>query len=309
MYRSQTTSAPPSSAGRITRAASSARAAAKSAASAQAVSSVPCSRSSRTRSPKSVPPGSRVATTFRPSVTSASRRRSAWVDLPEPSRPSKVTNMSGLGRRLGGADHQEVRASPVRPSETTGRADEGHEHERLRISLVRAIVTGGAGFIGSHVADALVARGDDVHVLDNLATGRRENVPEGAELVDRDVREPLEELFDATRPEVCFHLAAQADVRVSVERPDYDADVNVLGTIRVLEASRRHGTQVVFSSTGGAIYGECDGPAPETAPLRPLSPYGAAKLAGEEYLATYNRLYGSGHVSLRYGNVYGPRQD
>jgi UDP-glucose 4-epimerase len=174
---------------------------------------------------------------------------------------------------------------------------------------VRAIVTGGAGFIGSHVADALVARGDDVHVLDNLATGRRENVPEGAELVDRDVREPLEELFDATRPEVCFHLAAQADVRVSVERPDYDADVNVLGTIRVLEASRRHGTQVVFSSTGGAIYGECDGPAPETAPLRPLSPYGAAKLAGEEYLATYNRLYGSGHVSLRYGNVYGPRQD
>ena len=174
---------------------------------------------------------------------------------------------------------------------------------------MRAIVTGGAGFIGSHVADALVARGDDVHVLDNLATGRRENVPEGAELVDRDVREPLEELFDATRPEVCFHLAAQADVRVSVERPDYDADVNVLGTIRVLEASRRHGTQVVFSSTGGAIYGECDGPAPETAPLRPLSPYGAAKLAGEEYLATYNRLYGSGHVSLRYGNVYGPRQD
>jgi UDP-glucose 4-epimerase len=174
---------------------------------------------------------------------------------------------------------------------------------------VRAIVTGGAGFIGSHVVDALLARGDDVHVLDNLATGKRENAADGAHLVEGDIREDVDALFDQARPEVCFHLAAQADVRVSVDRPDYDADVNVVGTIRVLEAARRHETQVVFSSTGGAIYGECNGPAPEGAPRRPLAQYGASKLAGEEYLATYNRLYGTRHVSLRYGNVYGPRQD
>jgi UDP-glucose 4-epimerase len=98
-------------------------------------------------------------------------------------------------------------------------------------------------------------------------------------------------------------------VRVSVDDPVYDAEVNVLGTLRVLEAARRHRTKVVFASTGGAIYGECDGPAPEDAVRRPLAPYGTSKLAGEEYLATYNRLYGGGHVALRYGNVYGPRQD
>src|ERR671934_108826 len=174
---------------------------------------------------------------------------------------------------------------------------------------MRAIVTGGAGFIGSHVADALVARGDEVHVLDNLASGRRENVPEGARLHEGDIRSDADAVFDEARPEACFHLAAQADVRVSVDRPDYDADVNVLGTIRILEAARRHGTRVVFASTGGAIYGECDGPASEDQPLLPLAPYGTSKLAGEEYLQTYNRLHGSSHVVLRYGNVYGPRQD
>ena len=174
---------------------------------------------------------------------------------------------------------------------------------------MRAIVTGGAGFIGSHVVEALLARGDDVTVVDDLSSGRRENVPEGARLAVADIREGLEAVFGETRPEVCFHLAAQVDVRVSVERPAHDAGVNVLGTIAVLEAARRHGTQVVFSSTGGAIYGECDGPAAEDAQRRPLAPYGVSKLAGEEYLAAYNRLYESGHVSLRYGNVYGPRQD
>jgi UDP-glucose 4-epimerase len=174
---------------------------------------------------------------------------------------------------------------------------------------VRVVVTGGAGFIGSHVVDALVARGDEVAVVDSLVTGRREHVPEGATLHVRDVREPLDDLFDEVQPEAVFHLAAQADVRVSVERPVYDAQVNVLGTILVLEATRRHGSQVVFSSTGGAIYGECDSPAPETNDRVPLSPYGASKLAGEEYLRAYNRLYGSKHVALRYGNVYGPRQD
>jgi UDP-glucose 4-epimerase len=173
---------------------------------------------------------------------------------------------------------------------------------------VRAIVTGGAGFIGSHVVDALVARGDEVTVLDNLSTGRRENVDAGARLIEGDITIAREAFADA-RPEICFHLAAQADVRVSVERPDFDAEINLLGTIHVLEAARGHGAQVVLASTGGAIYGECDGPADEESPRRPLAPYGASKLSAEEYLATYNRLYETGHVALRYGNVYGPRQD
>jgi len=173
---------------------------------------------------------------------------------------------------------------------------------------VRAVVTGGAGFIGSHVVDALLARGDEVHVLDDLSNGKRENVTGGATFHHGDVRAP-DEAFDAARPELVFHLAAQASVSVAVERPELDAEVNVIGTVRVLEAARRHGAQVVFSSTGGAIYGECDGPAPEDSPRRPLSPYGTSKLAGEEYLATWNRLHGSSHIALRYGNVFGPRQD
>jgi len=174
---------------------------------------------------------------------------------------------------------------------------------------VRTIVTGGAGFIGSHVVDALVARGDEVAVIDSLVHGRKENVASGAELHERDIREPLDDIFDAVRPEAVFHLAAQADVRVSVEHPVEDAEVNVLGTVRILEASRRHGAQVVFSSTGGAIYGECIEPASEDSPCEPLSPYGTAKLAGEEYIRSFNRLYGTRHIALRYGNVYGPRQD
>ena len=173
---------------------------------------------------------------------------------------------------------------------------------------MRAIVTGGAGFIGSHVVDALLARGDEVHVLDDLSTGKRERVAAAAELHVADVRAPVE-VFDIVAPDVVLHLAAQADVRSSVERPDHDADVNVLGTLRVLEAARRHAAKVVFASTGGAIYGECDGPAPETAERRPLSPYGTSKLCGEEYLATWNRLYGTSHVTLRLGNVYGARQE
>ena len=176
---------------------------------------------------------------------------------------------------------------------------------------MRAIVTGGAGFIGSHVVDGLVARGDDVLALDDLSKGRRENVNEAAELAAADVRdaEAVDSVFDHFRPDACFHLAAQADVRVSVAEPAYDCEVNVLGTIRVLEAARRHGARVVFASTGGAMYGECESPAPETTPPEPLAPYGASKLAAEEYLGTYNRLHGTAHVSLRYANVYGPRQD
>jgi UDP-glucose 4-epimerase len=174
---------------------------------------------------------------------------------------------------------------------------------------VRAVVTGGAGFIGSHVVDALVARRDEVHVLDDFSRGKRENVAAGVRLHEADIRGDPGRVFDEVRPEVCFHLAAQADVRVSVERPDFDADVNVVGTLQVLEAARRHGTKIVFASTGGAIYGECEGPAREDHPRTPLAPYGVSKLAGEEYLSAFNRLYGAGHVSLRYGNVYGPRQD
>jgi UDP-glucose 4-epimerase len=174
---------------------------------------------------------------------------------------------------------------------------------------VRAVVTGGAGFIGSNLVDALLARGDEVHVLDDLSRGTRENVTDGAELHVGDIRSDAGSLFAEVRPDACFHLAAQIDVRVSVEKPDLDADVNVVGTLHVLEAARAHGGKIVFSSTGGAIYGECDSPATEDHAREPMAPYGVSKLAAEEYIAAYNRLYGSSHVALRYGNVYGPRQD
>jgi UDP-glucose 4-epimerase len=179
----------------------------------------------------------------------------------------------------------------------------------LGYGALRAIVTGGAGFIGSHVAEALVARGDDVHVLDSLVTGSREKLPEGAELHVGDIRSDAPALFDEVRPELVCHLAAQADVNTSVERPEYDAEVNVWGTLQILQAARAHGAHIVFSSTGGAIYGECDGPAAEDAPLRPISPYGISKLAAEEYVAGWNRLFGSHHVALRFANVYGARQE
>jgi len=170
---------------------------------------------------------------------------------------------------------------------------------------VRALVTGGAGFIGSNLVDALVARGDDVVVVDDLSSGKREFVNPRAELVEADIRDGI----DAAGAAVVFHLAAQADVQTSVRRPDHDAAVNVVGTVRVLEGARAVGARVVFSSTGGAIYGECDAPAPESAERRPVSPYGIAKLCGEEYLAGWNRIHGSSHVVLRFGNVFGPRQD
>jgi UDP-glucose 4-epimerase len=180
---------------------------------------------------------------------------------------------------------------------------------RLGYGRVRTVVTGGAGFIGSHVVDALLARGDEVHVLDNLTSGKHENLRDGSVFHEADIRSEADAVFAEARPEVVFHLAAQASVSVSVEWPELDADVNVLGTVRVLEAARRHGAQVVFSSTGGAIYGECNRPAAEDAERRPISPYGISKLAGEEYLAGWNRLHGTRHVALRLGNVYGPRQD
>jgi UDP-glucose 4-epimerase len=172
-------------------------------------------------------------------------------------------------------------------------------------TAVRAVVTGGAGFIGSNLVDALLERGDEVVVVDNLASGKRENVNGDATFLEHDIRQPIP--LDAT--DVVFHLAAQADVQTSMKKPGYDAEVNVVGTANVIEAARGAGAQVVFSSTGGAIYGECDRPANEDYPRRPMSPYGIAKLCGEEYLSGWNRIHGSGHVALRFANVYGPRQD
>ena len=177
---------------------------------------------------------------------------------------------------------------------------------------ITAIVTGGAGFIGSHVADALLARGDRVAVVDDLSSGKRERVPAGAELHQIDIRDAaaMRALATDLRPQAIFHLAAQADVRVSVEDPGRDADVNVRGTAEVLEAARLCDARVVFSSTGGAIYGDVDViPSPESTPCAAMAPYGVAKLCGEHYVELYNRLYGTRHVILRYGNVYGPRQD
>jgi len=183
--------------------------------------------------------------------------------------------------------------------------------------LMRVLVTGGAGFIGSNLADALLARGEEVTLVDHLSTGRRDNlgpaVEAGAELVEADVRDAqaMTDLFERARPETVFHLAAQIDVRRSTEDPVFDARVNVEGTINVLDAARRAGVgRLVNTSTGGAIYGEGQIiPAPEDHPVAPEAPYGQSKFAAEGYCELFRRLHGLSTVSLRYGNVYGPRQD
>jgi UDP-glucose 4-epimerase len=182
---------------------------------------------------------------------------------------------------------------------------------------MRALVTGGAGFIGSNLVDALLARGDEVTVLDDLSTGHRENIDAaleaGAELLEDDIRDAgtVAGVFERVRPEVVFHLAAQIDVRRSVADPAFDARVNVEGTINVLEAARGAGApRIVNTSTGGAIYGEGRIlPAPEDHPVAPEAGYGQSKFAAEGYCELYARLHGLSTVSLRYGNVYGPRQD
>jgi UDP-glucose 4-epimerase len=184
---------------------------------------------------------------------------------------------------------------------------------------MRTLVTGGAGFIGSHLVDALIARGDEVLVVDDLSSGRRENLEEafgrGAELRDADVTDAavLQAAFADVRPELVFHLAAQIDVRRSVADPVFDLGVNVGGTIKLLDAAVSNRTRrVVFISTGGAIYGEGEGrelPLAEDAECRPDAPYGQSKFAAEGYLSLYGRLHGLSGVSLRLGNVYGPRQD
>lgn len=177
-----------------------------------------------------------------------------------------------------------------------------------------ALVTGGAGFIGSNLTDALLAEGRPCHVVDDLSNGQRLRVPDEAELHELDIREAeaLTELVEALRPATIFHLAAQADVRPALAEPGFDAEVNTVGTVNVLEAARRVDARVVFSSTGGAAYGEWPGlpmPTPEVTPTLPLSHYGMSKIAAEGYCALYGRLYGSEVSVLRLGNVYGPRQD
>lgn len=179
------------------------------------------------------------------------------------------------------------------------------------------VVTGGAGFIGSNLVDALVARGDRVAVIDDLSSGKLENLAgamaAGVTLHQLDVRqaEAVADVLARERPEVVFHLAAQIDVRRSVDDPALDAEVNILGAINVLSAARRCGCRrVVNTSTGGGLYGDAEQlPTPEQHPIHPLAPYGQSKQAAEGYFELFTRLHGLSTVSLRYGNVYGPRQD
>jgi UDP-glucose 4-epimerase len=182
---------------------------------------------------------------------------------------------------------------------------------------MRALVTGGAGFIGSNLVDALVARGDEVTVIDDVSTGKRANLDQaignGAILTELDIRDPeaVHAAVEQAKPEVIFHLAAQIDVRKSVSDPANDSRINVEGTVNVLRAAKAHGVQrFVNTSTGGAIYGEGQIlPAPEDHPVAPEAPYGLSKFCAEQYCELFTRLHGLSTVSLRYGNVYGPRQD
>ena len=177
---------------------------------------------------------------------------------------------------------------------------------------MRALVTGGAGFIGSHLVDALVAQGTEVLAVDDLSRGRRDQVNAAAEFTRMDVADPrLVDLIGAHRPDVVFHLAAQIDVRRSVADPMADAQTNVVGTVNLLQGSAHHGvSRIVFASSGGAIYGDTDViPTPESHEQRPESPYGTAKLCGEAYGNLYQRMRGLEFIALRYANVYGPRQD
>ncbi len=177
---------------------------------------------------------------------------------------------------------------------------------------MKIVVTGGAGFIGSHVADACVAAGHQVVVLDDLSSGKRHQVPAGATFHEVDIQDAsVREIFARERPEVLIHHAAQMDVRRSVADPAFDARVNLLGLINLLEAGRSSGLRrVLFASSGGAAYGEQqEFPAPESHPTVPVSPYGTSKRAGELYLSCYQAMYGLEWVAMRYANVYGPRQD
>jgi UDP-glucose 4-epimerase len=179
-------------------------------------------------------------------------------------------------------------------------------------AVPNVVVTGGAGFIGSHVVDALLAEGRRVVVVDDLSTGKSENVADQADLQVVDIAEAdkLDGIIDAVAPSAIFHLGAQSSVTVSVTDPGRDCAVNVLGTLNVLQAAKRHQAAVVFSSTGGALYGnEAPRPTPETYPPAPVAPYGASKWAAEAYLRTWANANRIGHTVCRLANVYGPRQN
>jgi UDP-glucose 4-epimerase len=177
---------------------------------------------------------------------------------------------------------------------------------------MRILVTGGAGFIGSHLVDRLIEEGHQVAVVDDLSTGKKKNINAKAEFYKLDILSPkVERVFQKERPEALFHFAAQMDVRRSVKDPIFDGQVNILGTVNLLEQGVKVGTKrVIFASSGGAIYGEQERfPADEAHPTHPVSPYGISKLAAEHYLYYYGRTYGLQWTSLRFGNVFGPRQD
>ncbi|MBO0707101.1 MAG: GDP-mannose 4,6-dehydratase [Candidatus Dormibacteraeota bacterium] len=176
---------------------------------------------------------------------------------------------------------------------------------------MRIVVTGGAGFIGSHLVDALLGRGDEVLVVDDLSTGVRDQVNPGATFLELDLRDgDATERLVAWRPDAICHLAAQMSVSRSVREPLYDAGVNLIGALHVLEAARQVDARLLFSSTGGALYGDAERlPTPETEPAWPVSPYGVAKLSFEHYLHCYRVAHGLSYAALRYANVYGPRQN
>jgi len=178
---------------------------------------------------------------------------------------------------------------------------------------MKILVTGGAGFIGSNIVDALIENGHEVAIIDNLSTGKEENINPKASFSNVDITdfEALESVFQSFKPEIVFHVAAQIDVRKSMEDSSFDAEVNVVGSVNLFSLCVQYGIKrIVFSSTGGALYGEPEElPAKEDSPIQPLSPYGVSKYCAEQYLNYFKRLYGIERVILRYGNVYGPRQD
>ena len=177
---------------------------------------------------------------------------------------------------------------------------------------MKILITGGAGFIGSNVADGLIAEGYEVVIVDDLSNGHEENIPEKAKFYKADVRDKkLEDVFKSEKPDMVIHNAAQLSVRVSVEDPLLDADINIIGGLNLINICRKHkARKIIFASSGGTVYGEQRTfPADEDHPLAPISPYGVAKLSTEHYLYYFHRVYGMEYISLRYGNIYGPRQD